>query len=1018
VAYCEISGGVPTRSASEEQGAIPRSRFGLLNQQLTGKLTGGVIKNSYAVAMKANTIKTIYLGRSRPLLHNAVIYLQERWPIHERDDGPTWDLANLLLVLPTARSRRRIATLLAEHADQSGCLLNRPKIITAGELPEQLLPRSLPIATELEQTLAWAQALADTPDDELGALLSRLPAREPLTPWLELASTINTLHTDLAAGELDFGSVEEEVKGEAEQRRWRLLKSLHEKYLQCLQTAGRVDPFAARKDAIKKNKVRSSADVVLIGTSDLPRSVTSMLRAVVDANRSKSKQVGTVTALVAAEEAQRDHFDPFGSIIASQWSKHEIPLTDDQLISAQDVADQASTVAKIVEEWSETYPLHDVTVGITHESLVGPIEFELRSRNMPSHRELGWTIAQTPVGRLLALLSDHLSRNTWRTLAALVRHADFYEFIDQSIRSTPLFAGRQWLTSLDDLVANHYPTRCDNDLPTHAIEHSANAIEIRDLVQQSLRDLRHPARTLSDWAGRLHGWLSEIYKSQLAKPIADVPSRSDQAILTVTKFMVLIQSLEKTLDVKVSAAAAIEMLVSRLALLRVSDQSPTNDRTTLSGWLDLALDDSQAMVITSLNQPYVPESVTADPFLPGTLRSRLQLNDNERRLARDIHALDLMLSSRKRIKLIVGARSLDGSPTPPSRLLAAAKPLDAAKRLVKLLEPNTSKKPLEPQTQTPSTKQGPWSGPVAKTNLPIPTLPLDKGVKVMSVTSFKAYIDCPYRFFLRHVLHLKPLDDASGELQANQFGDLIHNTLDWFGKSEFKDYSTQQTIESALHDKLAEYALHFFGTSPNAAVRMQIHQARARLSSVAVVQSERRRDGWRIHDVETSFGEKSPAGIEVDGVLMPIRGRIDRIDQHDDGRWAIIDYKTHGHPPRAKHLKYENDEPKWIDLQLPLYQLLIPFVIDETVDPSRVSLSYFNIGNNFKETKINDADFTDKEFTAARAKIDDCIRRIRRGEFAPNDDVQYDDYAMIMQTSSVAALFDRLDISETEEAFQ
>ncbi len=1054
--------------------------------------------------MTPSTTKTIYLGRNRPLLHSAIDYLWSQCAVVDSGAGPEWDLSGLLIVLPTARSRRRLNDLLANHAELNGCTMNRPRLITSGELPQELFKPELELASELEQTLAWAQALTDTSDKQLSALLSNLPPREPLNPWIELAATINSLHIDLAAGELDFADVEREVVGEAEQKRWRLLSTLHKKYLKRLKSAGRVDPFLARRDAIRNRQCQSSVDIVLIGTADLSRSVTSMLRAVAESGRVHSgSSGGAITALVAAEEQLRDHFDAFGSIIASQWIRYELPLRDDQLIAAQDVADQANTAANIVEKYGGTYSFNDITLGVTHESLVGPIEFELRSRNIASYRELGWTIPQTPIGRLLELLGDHLSRHTWRTMAALVRHADLHDFISNAIRGNQslkptepqalaasdstgpkalaasdstepkaLAAGltkptsnaarpeasaygsgnkdaqrdaysNDWLTALDGLIANHYPTRCDNELPPAAIQSYPAAIAVRNLIQDSIRDLRGPTRTLSDWAGRVNAWLTEIYFSTPLAPGAPhtrVEGRGNQAISAVTKFLIGIQELEKSLDVKVSAAAALEMLTARLAAIRVSDTAsrsgsnqtgpPTpaaglvksannevrpeasadgsrqtaGDHVTVAGWLDLALDDSAAMVITSLNHPYVPEAITADPFLPGSLRTRLQLNDNERRLARDIHSLDVILSSRREITLIVGARSLDGSPTPPSRLFAAAKPLDAARRLVELLEP----KPRPSKPTPKSSKSKLWMAVNDQSQLPIPVLPADRPVKSMSVTAFKAYLDCPYRFYLRHVLHLKPLDDASGELQANQFGDLIHNTLDWFGKSTLKDSTNQAAIETALHETLDKYAAHFFGSAPNAAVRLQIEQARDRLSFVAIAQSERRRAGWRIHDVETPFGETELAGIQVDQQWMPIRGRIDRIDQHDDGRWAIIDYKTHGHVPRTKHLKTENGQSKWIDLQLPLYQLLIPAVLGEGIEVTKVSLSYFSIGDNLNETKINDADFSATEYMTAKQSIFDCIRRIRRSEFLPAKDVLYDDYAMILQTGSVAALFDRL----------
>jgi ATP-dependent helicase/nuclease subunit B len=294
-----------------------------------------------------------------------------------------------------------------------------------------------------------------------------------------------------------------------------------------------------------------------------------------------------------------------------------------------------------------------------------------------------------------------------------------------------------------------------------------------------------------------------------------------------------------------------------------------------------------------------------------------------------------------------------------------------------------------------------WDGPLKQTRLPIPVLDGNVRVETMSVTSFAAYLSCPYRFYLRHVLKLGPIDDASRELAANQFGDLVHNSLEIFGKSEAKDEADERVIEEALLESLDQFADEYLGSAPAPAVRLQIEQARRRLRHVAKVQSQWRRAGWHIEQVEASVGEHNHAGIDVDGQRMIIRGRFDRIDRHDDGRWAILDYKTHGHSPRKKHLRKWGDSYRWVELQLPIYRLMIPYLVGGDVDPASVALGYFNVSEKEAETRINEADFTAAEFAAADELIIRCIRDIWAGRFEPSEDpVEYDDYAMILQSGS------------------
>jgi RecB family exonuclease len=290
----------------------------------------------------------------------------------------------------------------------------------------------------------------------------------------------------------------------------------------------------------------------------------------------------------------------------------------------------------------------------------------------------------------------------------------------------------------------------------------------------------------------------------------------------------------------------------------------------------------------------------------------------------------------------------------------------------------------------------------ATSQLPIPTIVTDEcPVRAMSVTAFKAYLECPYRFYLRYVLKLKPIDDSSSELAANQFGDLVHGAVEYFGKSDAKDEGEEARIYDALRHHLNEYATKHYGNHVESAVKLQIRQAERRLKFVANAQAERIAAGWRIHETEKSVDDSMGASIEVDGKTMGLRGRFDRIDRHlGSGQYAILDYKTHGVLPVKKHLKrnQRTGEYEWIDLQLPLYRLMVPFLgIDDP--PESVQLGYFNVSDKSEETKINLADFSEAQMDQARELIHQCVRRIFRCDFSPTDGrVMYDDYEMILQT--------------------
>jgi hypothetical protein len=206
--------------------------------------------------------------------------------------------------------------------------------------------------------------------------------------------------------------------------------------------------------------------------------------------------------------------------------------------------------------------------------------------------------------------------------------------------------------------------------------------------------------------------------------------------------------------------------------------------------------------------------------------------------------------------------------------------------------------------------------------------PLKAPLSGLRVTQFRDYIACPYRFYLRNVVGLEPLADAADELDGGAFGDLVHLVLEQFGRAadsaELRASTNPKAIAEYLEEKLDRFAAaRFGGRHARAAVYVQIEQARLRLRAFAQWQARRSGDGWRIVFSEDSEQQRTltaafPAGAEP----FTLRGRIDRIDYHDQFKvLSVLDYKTGdaGLAPERAHRR----AGAWIDLQLPLYRHLI-----------------------------------------------------------------------------------------------
>ena len=927
----------------------------------------------------STSCETLFLGWDGPLLPRAASVLRERFAAKGR-----LDLRNLICVLPASRSANRMRVLLRKEAEQHELRYDAPDIITVGELPERLYESRLPLALEFERTLSWARVLRAQGPEDLEPLIPVVPAAHPIEPWLELAGTLRHLEEELASNRISFSDVVDAAETDAEKRRWNLLCRLHTEYRKELGEAGLSDPHLVREQAVTREACRCDRTIVLIGVSDLSDAQVAMLRSL----------DSELLAVVAAPQDAASRFDEFGCVDTSSWIDHRLPLEDGHLITAGDIGDQAGAVTEVLAQFAPRHLPSDVTVGVTDESHVAPVEMALRGCGVSTFRNLGWSVGRTSVGRLLDLLATYLRRRTWTSLAALVRHADV------SAKVTSLLEQEYttvWLSELDQMLAQHYPVRVREPLPPKALSDYPLAARVAEVVEAWLGAFSAPDQSIARWSQVIDQWLQDCLDATARDPEFE-RTRTARSFRAASRVLQRFSRLNDRLDLAVGGAGAIEMVTGRMEEVRVVGESDVDD-VNVVGWLDLALDDSAALIVIGLNHPFVPAAVTSDPFLPGTLRSRLRMADNDRRFARDCYAMHLMLASRHDVRFIVGRTAADLSPTPPSRLLSAAPAEDAARRIRNLIGGKR-----DAVSASHRWDEGPES-----TALPIPTLAAAKGEKIgtLSVTAFRDYLVCPYRFYLRHVLRLRPVDDAGGELAANQFGDLVHAAVERFGESTDRDETDRSRIETALLGYLHEYAEEQYGNGVSTAVTLQIAQAERRLKTVATRQAERVAAGWRIHATEASVDESDGAGIDVDGRRMGLRGRFDRIDVHpESGRWAILDYKTHGQRPEKKHLVESQDGDRWIDLQLPLYRLMIPYLgID--ADPSAVDLGYFNVSGKETETGVHIANFSEAQLQQAEEQIRQCIRQIWAGQFdATSEHVQFDDYSMILQTGVASRLLD------------
>lgn len=894
------------------------------------------------------------------------------------------DLDDVLLVVPGRRAGRRFEELLLA---QTNGRFAPPRIVTLGQLPEELYEPQKPFACDLTQRLAWAQALNDLPRSSVEVLLRNIPEPGDLDRWLALGTLLSRHHTELAADGLDFRHVAErggELPGFDEQDRWTVLRAAQEKYLERLDQLGLWDQQTARLVAIERRECRTQRHILLLAAVDINRAPRQMLDQVAE----------DVTALIHAPQELADRFDEHGCLRPEAWADEQVDLTSDRIRVVDGPAEQAAEAAHAIAEYDGAYRADQITIGVADESLIPHLRRQLRECGLATRPVVERPLRQTPPAVLLAAVADYLAHDRASDFAALVRHADVAAWLEaQQVPSG-------WLSELDQYIAESLQPRLGDWLgPLHQ---SAKLRQAFAAVRRWLAPLIGPPRPLGEWSLPIADALVAIY----APVEFDETSEAQRVTLAACRH--LQQALDVQARVPSSLAATFTAAEAiHLALESVTGAAippPTDPQAIpLLGWLELPLDDAPAAVITSFNEGFVPSSLNSDLFLPNRLRSRLGVLDNARRYARDVYALCAVLHSREAVTLVVGRRTAEGDPLKPSRLLFAAEPEVIARRVLEFYgaqHPGRSLPGGSPGARPPLPTSLTTSRSSPGFLVPRP-LAAAAPIQALSVTAFRDYLACPYRFYLSRVLGLEAVDDVAEELSGLDFGNLLHHVLQDFGTSELITSSDAGTIREYLETQLQKQAVQRLGAARLPAVHLQIEQLRQRLRAFSQAQAENVELGWETHFIEVPDDNSGGVFDLGDGRLIRLNGRIDRIDYHPDRDcWRILDYKTEarGRSPDEIH----RQKGEWVDLQLPLYRHMArPLGV-----VGRVELAFFLLPERSERTRLEIAAWTPVELEAADELARQTARRILDGVFWPPADRttwKYDGWSAICQSTA----FDR-----------
>jgi ATP-dependent helicase/nuclease subunit B len=254
------------------------------------------------------------------------------------------------------------------------------------------------------------------------------------------------------------------------------------------------------------------------------------------------------------------------------------------------------------------------------------------------------------------------------------------------------------------------------------------------------------------------------------------------------------------------------------------------------------------------------------------MRHDLGLDLPERRTGLAAHDFAQCLGARK----IVLARSckLAGAPTVPSRFL---------QRLAAVVGPDEWRAAVARGERYLTWARSLDHAPRVRISAPGPTPPREARPNRISVTDVEHWLRDPYTIYAKHILRVAPLEPVEAPPGARDRGNLIHAIIGEFTQAHAECWPGDPVAEFLA---LAQKRFAALGHYPE--VRAIWWPRLLRIAPWFVEWEANRRPQLRRSRAELSGEITIPLGERI----FRLTARADRIDQLQDGRYAVIDYKT------------------------------------------------------------------------------------------------------------------------------
>jgi ATP-dependent helicase/nuclease subunit B len=309
-----------------------------------------------------------------------------------------------------------------------------------------------------------------------------------------------------------------------------------------------------------------------------------------------------------------------------------------------------------------------------------------------------------------------------------------------------------------------------------------------------------------------------------------------------------------------------------------------NVRVRIFGPLEARLQTVDRLVLGGLIEGVWPPETRSDPWLSRPMRHQLGLDLPERRIGLSAHDFAQALGAREVV--LSHAAKLAGAPTVTSRFVQRLAAAAGGDRWRAAIARGNVYLALARRLDVPAANER-----IAR---PAPRPPLEARPQQLSVTEVEHWLRDPYTIYAKHILRLAPLEQVDTAPGARDRGIVIHEAIGEFTRR----YAA--ALPDDPYGELVRVGGRYFAALdayPEARALWWPRFLRIARWFVGTFEPNRRAQLAALHaeirgEITIPLGEQS----------FKLSARADRIERLEDGRYAVLDYKT-GAPPTEKQVR-------------------------------------------------------------------------------------------------------------------